>query len=117
MAYINDVVFPIGDPVHSELDLILSANRRMNHCPFWFAIEVNLKEKWDGPIVDYYEAVTTEEGIKRYQNYMIANPGLRSKYFYDKNDAEMIQKYESLLYDRRTSTVIYYKTDWESGLE
>ena len=117
MAYINDVVFPIGDPVHSELDLILSANRRINHCPFWFAIEVNLKEKWDGPIVDYYEAVTTEEGIKRYQNYMIANPGLRAKYFYDKNDVEMIQKYESLLYDRRTTMVIYYKTDWESGLD
>jgi hypothetical protein len=48
---------------------------------------------------------------------MIANPGLRAKYFYDKNDAEMIQKYESLLYDRRTSMVIYYKTDWESGLD
>jgi len=31
---------------------------------------------------------------------MIANPGLRAKYFYDKNDAEMIQKYESLLYDK-----------------
>jgi hypothetical protein len=117
MAYVNDVVFPIGDPVHSELDLILSANRRINHCPFWFAIEANLKEKWDGPIVDYYEAVTPEEGIRRYQNYIIANPGLRAKYFYDKNDVEMIQKYESLLYDRRTSMVIYYKTDWESGLE
>ena len=48
---------------------------------------------------------------------MIANPGLRAKYFYDKNDAEMIQKYESLLYDRRTTMVIYYKTDWESGLD
>jgi hypothetical protein len=45
MAYVNDVVFPIGDPVHSELDLILSANRRINHCPFWFTIEANLKKK------------------------------------------------------------------------
>ncbi len=118
MAYVNDVVFPIGNPSNSELDLFLSgSSRRINHCPFWFAIEANLKEEWDGLLVDYYEAVTPEEGIRRYQNYMIANPGLRAKYFYDKNDAEMIQKYESLLYDRRTSMVIYYKTDWESGLD
>ena len=117
MAYVNDVVFPIGDPVYSELDLIRSANRRINHCPFWFAIKANLKEKLDGHIVDYYEAVTPEEGMRRYQNYIIANTGIRAKYFYDKDDAEMIQKYESLLYDRRTSAVIYYKTDWESGLD
>ena len=54
MAYVNDVVFPIGNPKHSELDLLRSVTRRINHCPFWFAVEANLKEKWDGPIVDYY---------------------------------------------------------------
>jgi hypothetical protein len=48
---------------------------------------------------------------------LIANPGLRAKYFYSKNDAEMVEKYEALLYDRRTNIVIYYKTDWESGLD
>jgi hypothetical protein len=117
MAYVNDVVFPIGKPRHSELDLIRSATRRINNCDFWFGIEANFKEEWDGPIVDYYEAVTTEEGIRRYENYLIANPGLRAKYFYDKYQADMITKYESLLYDRRTTMVIYYKTDWESGLD
>ena len=117
MAYVNDVVFPIGNPRHSELDLLRSVTRRINHCPFWFAVEANLKEKWDGPIVDYYEAVTPEEAIKRYENHLIANPGLRAKYFFSKSDAEMIEKYEALLYDRRTNIVIYYKTDWESGLD
>ena len=99
------------EPVKQVLKVVENNNIAVN------AIEANLKEKWDGPIVDYYEAVTPEEGITRYQNYMIANPGLRAKYFYDKNDVEMIQKYESLLYDRRTTMVIYYKTDWESGLD
>jgi hypothetical protein len=60
MAYANGVVFPIGNPKRSELDLIRSATRRINNCPFWFAIETNLKEKWDGSIVGCYEAVTPE---------------------------------------------------------
>jgi hypothetical protein len=92
MAYANDVVFPIGNPRHSELDLIRSSARRINHCPFWFAIKANLKEQWDGPIVDYYEAVTPEEAIKRYENYLINNPALRAKYFYDKQDKQFLMR-------------------------
>lgn len=51
----------------------------------------NLKEKWDGAKVDNYEAVIPKEGITGYQNYIIANPRLRAKYFYDKNDTEIIK--------------------------
>jgi hypothetical protein len=83
---------------------------------FGLVLRLILKKR-DGLIVDYYEAVTPEEGIRRNENYLIANSGLRAKYFYDKHQADMITKYESLLYDRRTTMVIYYKTDWESGLD
>jgi hypothetical protein len=45
MAYVNDMVFPMGKPRHSELDLIRSAIIRTNHCDFWFGIEANFKKK------------------------------------------------------------------------
>ena len=116
MAYEKDITFAIGDPANSELDVIRSTARRINCCDvFWFGVEENLREMRDGPIIDYFEAVKPEEAIRRYEKFLIANPGLRGKYF--TKEYEMINKYEALLYDRRTVLVTYWKTDVESGLE
>ena len=65
MACGNDVVFAMGNHRRSELDLIRSATRRINQCNFQFGIEANFIEERDGPIVDYYEAVKTEEDRRR----------------------------------------------------
>lgn len=46
---------------------------------------------------------------------MKANPNAREQF--NKVRPGFVETCESLLYDRRTSMVIYYKTDWESGLD
>jgi len=115
MAYANDVVFAMGKQKHPELDTNSWLYRRINHCDFWFGIEENMLEEWDGPICDYYEVVLPEEAIRRYEDYIIANPGTRARYLNTKPD--IINKYEALLYDKRTGLVTYYQTDWESGLD
>ena len=114
MAYGKDVTFLIGNPSKSDVDALHSSVRRINSTNLWFAIEENLKELWDGPIVDYYETVSSEEAIRRYENYLKSNPEVKD-FLFNKNNFVATEKYESFLYDRRTTAVMYWKVDTDMG--
>lgn len=114
--YAQDITFAIGNPAKSDMDALHSSVRRINspNHNLWFGIKENFKELWDGPIVDYYETVTPEEAIRRYENNLKTNPKARALLF-DKSNFNNTQRYEGWLYDRRTVAVTYWETDVDYG--
>lgn len=114
--YAQDITFAIGNPAKSNIDALHSAVRRINSAStnLWFGIKENLKELSDGTIVDYYETVSAEEAIRRYENHLNANPEARALLF-NKSNIEKTKTYETYLYDRRTVAVTYWETDVDYG--
>ncbi len=114
--YAQDITFAIGNPAKSDMDALHSSVRRINGPNYdrWFGIKENLKELWDGPIVDYYETVSPEEAIRRYENHLNNNPEIRALLF-NKSNIENTKTYESYLYDRRTVAVTYWEYDVDYG--
>jgi len=114
--YAKDITFAIGDPVKSDMDALYSSVRRINGAStnLWFGIKENLKESSDGTVVDYYETVSPEEAIRRYENNLKTNPEIRTLLF-NKSNIENTKTYEFYLYDRRTVAVTYWETDVDYG--
>ena len=85
--YAQDITFAIGNPAKSDLDALHSSTRRINGPNFgrWFGIKENLKKLSDGTVVDYYETVTPEEAIRRYENHLNNNPEIRTLLFNKSN--------------------------------
>lgn len=114
--YAQDITFAIGNPAKSDMDALHSSVRRINgpNHSLWFGIKENFKELWDGPIVDYYETVSPEEAIRRYENNLKTNPEVRAQIF-GKSSLNNTERYEAYLYDRRTVAVTYWETDVDYG--
>jgi hypothetical protein len=114
--YAKDITFAIGNPAKSDMDALHSSVRRINGAgPYlWFGIKENLKELSDGPILDYYETVSPEEAIRRYENNLKTDQEARINLF-SKSFFEQTQRYEGWLYDRRTVAVTYWETDVDLG--
>ena len=89
--YAKDITFAIGNPAKSDLDALHSSVRRINGAStnLWFGIKENLKESSDGVVVDYYETVSSEEAIRRYENHLNINPEIRTLLF-NKSNIESI---------------------------
>ena len=114
--YAQDITFAIGNPAKSDMDALHSSVRRINGPNYdrWFGIKENFKELWDGPIVDYYETVSPEEAIRRYENNLKTNPEVRAQIF-GAISLNHTERYEAYLYDRRTVAVTYWETDVDYG--
>jgi hypothetical protein len=114
--YAKDITFTIGSPAKSVMDALHSSVRRINgaNTNLWFGVKENLKELADGPILDYYETVSPEEAIRRYENNLKTNPEVRIQLL-AKSYVEQTERYEAYLYDRRTVAVTYWETDVDLG--
>ena len=114
--YAKDITFAIGDPAKSDMDALHSSVRRINGAStnLWFGIKENLKESSDSVVVDYYETVSPEEAIRRYENNLKNNPEVKAILF-NKSNIDKTRAYENYLYDRRTVAVTYWETDVDLG--
>lgn len=114
--YAQDITFAIGNPAKSDMDALHSSVRRINGAsPYlWFGNKENLKEVSDGTVIDYYETVSPEEAIRRYENNLKTNPEVRAQLL-SKSYVEQTERYEAYLYDRRTVAVTYWETDVDLG--